>query len=56
MTISKSQIRSKTNSLEFRISVIVIWLVFEFCYLKFKWLTPEALNCFNPSTLNDEPW
>ena len=33
--ISKSQIRSKTNCLEFSISVIVICLVFVFCYLKF---------------------
>ena len=35
MTTSKSQIRSKTNCLEIWISVIVICLVFVFCYLKF---------------------
>jgi len=36
MTISKSQIRSKANCLEFWISLIVICLIFVFCYLKFS--------------------
>jgi len=35
ISISKSQIKSKANCLEFWISVIVICLVFIFCYLKF---------------------
>ena len=35
ITISKSQIRSKTNCLEFWISFIVICLLFVFCCLKF---------------------
>ena len=42
ITISKSQTRSKTNCLEFWISVIVIWLVFVIYYLKFLLLTPDT--------------
>jgi hypothetical protein len=35
ITISKSQIGSKANCLEFLISVFVICLAFVICYLKF---------------------
>ena len=35
MTISKSQLRSKTNLLEFRILVVVIYLLFVICDLEF---------------------
>ncbi len=35
ITRTKSQIRSRTNSLEFRVSVIVIYLEFVFCLLSF---------------------
>jgi len=35
ITTSKSQIRPEANGLEFGILVIVICLVFVFCYLKF---------------------
>jgi len=40
ISISKSQIRSKPNCLEFWFSVIMICLIFVFCYLKFLLLTP----------------
>jgi hypothetical protein len=50
ITISKSYIESNAGCLEFRILVIVICLVFVFCYLKFLLQKPDSAGG-TPETL-----
>jgi hypothetical protein len=50
--MSKSQIRSKINRLEFRISVIVICLLFVICDLEF---IHRNLTVFSPFKLEAAP-